>query len=87
MIVDDLPSNPEYLDSSFGAAAGLRDFDDEDLEDFDEGEILTSYSAPGDPGIISNIGGETIKMLQPEGIKIVENYFNHLPAMSEESPR
>lgn len=87
MIMDDLPSNPEYLDSSFGAAAGLREFDDEDLEDFDEGEILSSSAAPGDPGIISNVGGETIRMLRPEGIPMVENYFDSLPAISEESPR
>ena len=33
MINDDLPRNLEYLDASFGAAAGLRPFDDEDEED------------------------------------------------------
>lgn len=87
MIMDDLPSNPEYLDSSFGAAAGLRELDDEDLEDFDEGEILSSSSTPGDPNIISNVGGETIKLLRPEGIHPVENYFNTLPAITEETPQ
>lgn len=75
MIHDDLPSNVDYLDESFGAAAGLRELLDEDLEDFDD---QLSSSAAEDLGFISKVGGETIRMLHPEGLNIVENYFNTL---------
>ncbi|THH20691.1 hypothetical protein EW146_g715 [Bondarzewia mesenterica] len=89
MINDDLPSNLEYLDSSFGAAAGLREFADEDLEDFSEGDVLPDSSAAmsGGQGLISKVGGETIRLLRPEGIRIVENYLDTLPAVSEEAPQ
>ncbi|KAI0054145.1 hypothetical protein FA95DRAFT_1585813 [Auriscalpium vulgare] len=85
MINDDLPSNPEYLDESFGAAAGLRVLDDEELDDFND-----EYSPvldPGDPNIISRAGGETIKLMLTGGIHLVENYFNTLPALVEETPQ
>lgn len=59
MIADDLPRNPDYLDSSFGAAAGLRVLDDEEDTFVEE----TSFE-----------GGETIKMLHAP-IEIIENYY------------
>ena len=61
MIGDDLPQNPDYLDSSFGAAAGLRVLDDDDDDTFVE---ETSFE-----------GGETIKMFHSP-IEIVENYYD-----------
>ncbi|KAI0647065.1 hypothetical protein C8Q79DRAFT_1009211 [Trametes meyenii] len=79
MIEDDLPTNPDYLDESFGAAAGLRELSD---DEFDESDIETSYTPSGsdDPrGITSSFGGETIRLLRPEGINVVENYFEILP--------
>ncbi|KAI0374905.1 hypothetical protein BV20DRAFT_1032957 [Pilatotrama ljubarskyi] len=79
MIEDDLPTNPDYLDESFGAAAGLRELSD---DEFDESDVEASYSPSGveDPrGTTSSFGGETIRMLRPEGLKIVENYFETLP--------
>ncbi|KAF7338239.1 GP-PDE domain-containing protein [Mycena venus] len=80
MIYDDLPTNPDYLDESFGAAAGLRELRDEDLDDFDVDDSLDATSqAAGGPGIVSKVGGETIKMLRPEGLRIVEHYFDTLP--------
>ena len=79
MIHDDLPSNPEYLDASFGAAAGFRDMTDDDAEGFDEGdEPLTTPTAPDEPGVISSIGGETIRILDPQGIRPVEGYWETL---------
>ncbi len=39
MIFDDLPTNLDYLDESFGAAAGLRELVDEDLDQFSDDEI------------------------------------------------
>ncbi|KAJ7172409.1 hypothetical protein C8R46DRAFT_992546 [Mycena filopes] len=80
MIIDDLPTNMDYLDESFGAAAGLRELRDEDLDDFDVDDgIDTSPLAAGAAGIVSKVGGETIKMLRPEGLHIVEHHFDTLP--------
>jgi autophagy-related protein 2 len=83
LIDDDLPTNLDYLDESFGAAAGLRELRDDDLDEFDVEEAATNRTTPSldqqQTGIISRIGGETIKMLVPEGIHIVENYFDSLP--------
>ncbi len=36
LIWDDLPTNPDYLDASFGPAAGFREITDEELEQLDE---------------------------------------------------
>jgi autophagy-related protein 2 len=92
MINDDLPSNPDYLDVSFGAAAGLRELDDDDLDMDDSsqsqlmgGAKLPSY--PADAGVVSSVGGETIKVLDPNGLHAVENFFNTSPALVETSPQ
>ena len=85
MIEDDLPTNPDYLDESFGAAAGLRELGD---DEFDEDDVEAAYSPSGleDPrGVTSVFGGETIRILRPEGIHIVENYFETLPPEKDES--
>lgn len=80
MINDDLPTNLDYLDESFGAAAGLRELRDEDLEEFDDKEL--EEPCPTAPinatGVTSRIGGETIRVLH-ENINIVEDYFDTLP--------
>lgn len=76
MIGDDLPSNLEYLDSSFGAAAGLRPLDDDDLDEFSPEEIVPEGYVPR--AGLSRFGGETIKMLQPS-LNIVENFYDTLP--------
>jgi autophagy-related protein 2 len=92
MIHDDLPSNPDYLDVSFGAAAGLRELDDDDLDMDGQSQseqmgstCLPSYS--GDKGVISSVGGETIRLRDTNGLHIVENFFNTLPALVELSPQ
>lgn len=79
MIYDDLPTNLDYLDESFSAAAGLRELRDDDLEDFDN-EGTNETQIPDDQlvGIVSKVGGETIKILRPEGIHPVEHYFDDL---------
>ena len=64
LIGDDLPSNPEYLDASFGAAAGLRVLDDDEDESFSVEE--TTFG-----------GGETIKILHSP-IEIIENYYDNI---------
>jgi autophagy-related protein 2 len=92
MIFDDLPSNPDYLDVSFGAAAGLRELDDDDLDMDDQsrsgqkGGTDLPFSS-SDKGVISSVGGETIRLLDPNGLHIVENFFNTLPALVEHSPQ
>ncbi|KAG6814394.1 hypothetical protein H0H92_010980 [Tricholoma furcatifolium] len=85
MIYDDLPTNMDYLDESFGAAAGLRELRDDDLDEFevdepqppDHTDIVTDGT-----GVVSRVGGETIKLLHPEGIKVVENFFDTIPPHS-----
>jgi len=81
MINDDLPSNLDYLDESFGAAAGFREIRD---DEFDEEDIPTSNT---DAEGVFSIGGETIRMLSDSGIKIVEHHFDNLPpdALSDSS--
>ncbi|KAF7294875.1 GP-PDE domain-containing protein [Mycena indigotica] len=77
MINDDLPTNMDYLDDSFGAAAGLRELVEEDMEDFDVDDA--SFDTKDAPGVVSKVGGETIKMLRPEGLRIIEHHFDTLP--------
>lgn len=77
MINDDLPTNMDYLDESFGAAAGLRELRDEDLDDFDVDDSLETGSPIA--GVVSKVGGETVKMLRPESLRVVEHYFDTLP--------
>ncbi|KAJ7285766.1 hypothetical protein C8J57DRAFT_1168465 [Mycena rebaudengoi] len=83
MINDDLPTNMDYLDESFGAAAGVQELRDDDLDDFDIGDSAGRDSVPvgrtQPRGIVSKVGGETIKMLRPDGLRITENYFDTLP--------
>ena len=76
-IDDDLPTNEEYLDNAFGAAAGLREMTEEDLDEFDDKEIQDGME--DDPNLISKVGGETIKIFDPQGIDIVEDYFLTIP--------
>ena len=84
MINDDLPSNLDYLDASFGTAAGLRELRDDDLDEFDLEDAETGRVTPTQDsqqvGVISNVGGETIKMLRP--LHIVEHHFDTLPTDS-----
>ena len=77
MVDDDVPQNLEYLDSSFGAAGGLRVLDDED-EFFPE-DIDDSSQIAGN--IVEKHDSETIKMLCSP-IEIIENYFDTLPPSS-----
>jgi autophagy-related protein 2 len=91
MIYDDLPSNADYLDVSFGAAAGLRELSDDDLDMDDPSQSKQTEGAdlsnPAEKGVISSVGGETIKVFDPNGLHVVENFFNTLPALVEASPR
>ncbi|KAH0830763.1 hypothetical protein J3R83DRAFT_2245, partial [Lanmaoa asiatica] len=75
MISDDLPANQDYLDASFGTAAGLRELRDDDLEDFDM-EEQTGRNTPvmGQLGIVSNVGGETVRIMKP--FSFIEHYFD-----------
>ncbi|KAI5124376.1 hypothetical protein M0805_008979 [Coniferiporia weirii] len=75
MIGDDLPNNPEYLDASFGAAAGFRPLDDNDEDEFyPEGSDHTPQPVGS---MVSRHGGETIKMLCSP-INIIENFYDTL---------
>lgn len=81
MVDDDLPSNLEYLDASYGTAAGFREILDEDADD-DFGlhigtATATFVNPPGGIGVISNAGGETVKMLTTS-IPIIENFYDNI---------
>ena len=77
MVDDDLPTNPDYLDDSFSATAGLRELDDEDLDEFDADDMQVNIA--DQTGLLSAYGGETIRLFDPKGLKVVENYFETLP--------
>lgn len=85
MISDDLPANQDYLDASFGTAAGLRELRDDDLEDFDM-EEQAGRNAPlmGQFGIVSNVGGETVRILKP--FSFVEHYFDSISPDTARDP-
>lgn len=76
MIYDDLPTNPDYLDESFGAAAGLRELDDDEFDESDVNSPATVGDNVDDGENTSTYGGETIRMLRPEGLRIIEHYFD-----------
>lgn len=76
MIRDNLPANTEFLDTDFGAAGGFRDFDDDDLEEFDEPDDLRPSYSSGQTA--SSAGRETIRILDPLGVRPVEYYFDEL---------
>ncbi|KAG2157198.1 hypothetical protein DEU56DRAFT_8443 [Suillus clintonianus] len=77
MISDDLPTNLDYLDESFGSAAGLRELRDDDLEDFDVQEDGRTTPVAGETGVVSNVGGETIRIIKP--IRPIEHYYDTIP--------
>lgn len=77
MINDDLPTNLDYLDESFGSAAGLRELRDDDLEDFDVQEDGRTTPLAGDTGVVSKVGGETIRIIKP--IHPIEHYYDTIP--------
>jgi len=79
MIYDDLPQNLDYLDSSYGLAGGVRELPDEEFHDSDtEGNAARNINPQ--TGVISNLGGETIRMLDGRGIHVAEGHFeSNLP--------
>ncbi|KAI0807392.1 hypothetical protein C8Q74DRAFT_59220 [Fomes fomentarius] len=79
MIDDDLPTNPDYLDEHFGAAAGLREFSDDEFDESDPDSPSVVSGTDRFQGATSAYGGETITMLRAEGIHTIENYFETLP--------
>ena len=90
MIHDDLPTNPDYLDESFGTAAGLREFSDDELEDLEdntcgESEIKDTVFVEVEPAGTFSHNGETIKV-HSEGINVIEEYYENLPATQSGSP-
>ncbi|KAG2144870.1 hypothetical protein BD769DRAFT_1661009 [Suillus cothurnatus] len=77
MISDDLPTNLDYLDESFGSAAGLRELRDDDLEDFDVQDDGRTTPIAGATGVVSKVGGETIRIIKP--IHPIEHYYDMIP--------
>lgn len=49
MIEDDLPTNSDFIDASYGPAAGARPIEDDEFENYDEtgGETIRILSGDG----------------------------------------
>jgi autophagy-related protein 2 len=82
MVEDDLPKNADFIDASYGPAAGARPMTEEDLEDFEEdhngGRRTPTQRGSDATGILSSFGGETIRLMANEGIRIIEGYYDNL---------
>ncbi|EIN07297.1 hypothetical protein PUNSTDRAFT_144812 [Punctularia strigosozonata HHB-11173 SS5] len=76
MIEDDLPRNQDYLDDSFSATAGLKDWSDDELGASDTDRSTTQH------GLVADVGGETIRLIGGTGMHIIEHYFDCLPSES-----
>lgn len=74
----DLPRNPEFLDYQ---ATGGRPV----LESLSSFEDLGGSSPAPRPGIISEVNGETIRLLHPGGLKLVEDYWQTLEPRGPDS--
>ena len=89
MIEDDLPKNADFIDFSYGTDAGARPMTDEDLDGFEDGDFggrnTPTQEAMDAIGIVSSVGGETIRMMNKGGIKIIEGYYDTLPPDSSTS--
>jgi autophagy-related protein 2 len=80
LVDDDVPTNLDYLDDSFGAAGGLRAFADEDEFSVTDARENSLTGA----GLVSALGGETIRMLVEEPLRTIEHYYNTLPPEAAE---
>lgn len=89
MIYDDLPTNPDYLDSAYSASGGVGVLPEEDFEELSDGERSPGPETPtpGTPesiGILSNIGGETIRVLDGNGLNIIEDYLDTVTPVGDD---
>ncbi|KZT56758.1 hypothetical protein CALCODRAFT_517970 [Calocera cornea HHB12733] len=85
MIKDDLPNNEDYLGAAFPPRKGFKVPDpfageDDDFDEIESPEETSSNARILDPEIISQIDGETIRMVHPDALLTVENYFNETMA-------
>lgn len=80
MIYDDLPRNLDYLDNSFHLPGGLKEQGDTLDIDSEKVQVLRDAipTSSVTDGIISNIGGETIRMLDDRGINVIEGHFENV---------
>jgi len=86
LIQDDLPTNLDYLDESFGSAAGLRELREEDLDEFDTDDERGTQGFDDGPSTVSKIGGETIKIFESDGLEAMERYFLSIPPDASQGP-
>ncbi|KAG8893886.1 autophagy- protein 2, partial [Tulasnella sp. 403] len=90
MMRDDLPTNLDYLDAAYGAAGGINAYSDEDdfEDDFSEGDSTRGPATPTpstpESSVLTNTRGETIRMLDPRGINIIEDYYETITPVEDE---
>ncbi|EJT98304.1 hypothetical protein DACRYDRAFT_110744 [Dacryopinax primogenitus] len=85
MIKDDLPTNEDYLGTSFPPRRGYKALgpgteDDDDFDEIESPEQTLANVRILDPEIISQHEGETIRMVHPEALYITEDYYNEARA-------
>lgn len=85
MMDDDLPTNLDYLDDSFGSLVGTHGIDDKETDEFSVHDA--DFARVEQEGVISLVGGETIRLLNPDGFRIVEHHFDTLVPESPETNR
>lgn len=90
MIQDDLPNNSDYLYSAYGAAGGVAVLSEDDFEELSDRERSPGPETPtpstpeSNVGVLSNIGGETIRILNSDGLNIVEDFLEHAPSAEDD---
>jgi hypothetical protein len=83
MVDDDLPSNPEYIDDSYGTAGGFRALDDLDFEE-EEFAVTEPVAREDSENLTVLAGGETIRLLVSGPLHTEEHHFDTLsPEVSD----
>lgn len=86
---DDLPTNEEYLDDSFGGPVDLREASEADLLEFDDTDsVVEDESTPTlrRGFMVEHPVMEKFTLLDQDGINMVEDYFETLPPEDEVPP-
>jgi autophagy-related protein 2 len=81
MSYDDLPTNLDHLDESFGTAAGLREMRDDDLDDEDvDIQLVISTQGVKHARFTSKVQ-ERLSNAPPRGHpgQTIEIYFDNIP--------
>ncbi|KAG8940274.1 autophagy- protein 2, partial [Tulasnella sp. 408] len=90
LIQDDLPTNPDFLDTAYGTSGGVTVYSDDEFEDLspiDESAPVVSGSTPSTPEskTLSAFKGETVKILASGPINIIEDFYDTVTPLEDET--